>query len=350
MSSSSASTQAAEHLMRTREPDFAALVELVRTAAPFINPTGPDTEIWLDRLEEQHDSLHHTVDEGLSTQPKVGLELAGLLWRFWWMRGHLAEGRAFLERACRIDGPKLEVALLGLGTIAFRQGDVETAARTFQRRLELVTISGSPDDVVGAYTDMARVALRRGDFAEVRKYAELGYAAAGNLPEASIRLPLHMRAAAARMEGHLDEARALYLESRGLNERLGNFPMVAAEDHNLVHVELHAADFAEAKRRFKLSSEWIFAHDNLYLRPYALLDAGVIALHEGALDRAARLVSAAQRVFEETDSLPDPDDAVELNEAVARLKSEFGRGFEGAWASGRQLTFVEAVALARKAT
>src|SRR5579859_2188209 len=70
-------------------------------------------------------------------------------------------------------------------------------------------------------------------------------------------------------------------ESRGLNERLGNFLMVDAEDHNLVHVELHAGEFAEAKRRFKLSREWNFAHQNAYLRPYAMLDAGVIALHEG---------------------------------------------------------------------
>jgi hypothetical protein len=331
-------------------PDYNALLELVRTADRYINPIGPDTEVWLDRLEEQHDALNHVIESRLSLQPDVALELAALLWRFWWMRGHMAEGREFLERACRVDGPKLEVALLGLGTIAFRQGDLETAARTFQRRLELVTKSGSPDEVVGAYSDMARVALRRGDFPEVRKYAELGYAAAENLSEASIRLPLHMRAAAARMEGHLDEARALYLESRGLNERLGNFLMVAAEDHNLVHVELRAGQVAEAKRRFKLSSEWIFAHDNAYLRPYALLDAGVVALHEGVLDRATQLVSAAQRIFEETDSIPDPDDEVELNEAVARLKSDFGGGFERAWAVGRQLTFKEAMTLALQAT
>jgi hypothetical protein len=86
------------------------------------------------------------------------------------------------------------------------------------------------------------------------------------------------------------------------------------------------------------------------LRPYALLDAGVVALHEGVLDRATQLVSAAQRIFEETDSIPDPDDEVELNEAVGRLKSEFSGGFERAWAVGRQLTFKEATALALQAS
>lgn len=331
------------------KPEVNELLELVRAADPQISTSGPDTEVWLDRLEETHDSLHQLVERSLSSQPDLGLELAAQLWQFWWLRGHVTEGREFLERACRIDGPKLETALLGLGTVAFRQGDLETAARAFERRLEIVTNSGSSGDLVGAYTDMARIALRRGDFVGVRKYAELGYTAAGNLAsDAAVRLPLHMRAAAARMEGQLDEARTLYLESRALNERLGNLAMVAAEDHNLGHVELHAGNVAEAKRRFKLSRDWIFANDNAYFRPYAFLDAGVVELHEGGLDRAIQLVSAAQRIFEETDSIPDPDDAVELNDAVARLKSEFGGGFEKAWATGWQLTLPEAMALARQ--
>jgi non-specific serine/threonine protein kinase len=322
--------------------DHAALEELVRSADPFINPIGPETEVWLDRLEERHDALHQMLDSLLSVEPQTGLDLAASLWRFWWMRGHMTEGREMLERACQVDGPKLGFALMGLGTIAFRQGDLEAAARVFERRLDLVKSSGNPDAIAEAYGDMARIALRRGDFAAVRNLAELGYAAAANTSEAAVRVPLHLRAAAARMEGRFDEARALYLESRNLNERLGNFAMVAAEDHNLVYVELHSGDVAEAERRFNSSSEWIFAHDNAYLRPYALLDAGVLAMHDGSLDRAARLVAAAQRIFEDTDSIPDPDDAVELRDAVAQLKSELGEQFEQAWTEGRQLTVSEA--------
>jgi tetratricopeptide (TPR) repeat protein len=156
-----------------------------------------------------------------------------------------------------------------------------------------------------------------------------------------------MRAAAARMEGHLDEARALYLESRDLNERLGHDVMVAAEDHNLVHVALSRGDREEAARRFRSSAEWILGNENTYLRPYSFLDAGVLALHDGDLERAGRLVACAHRIFEETGSIPDPDDAVVLDEAVAQLERQLGDRFDAVQAEGRALSLDEAVALAR---
>jgi hypothetical protein len=149
------------------------------------------------------------------------------------------------------------------------------------------------------------------------------------------------------MEGLLDEARALYLESRELNEQLGNTLAVAGEDHNLIHVALHSGDREEAEQRFRQSSEWIFANDNAYMTPYVYLDAGVLALHDGDLERAGRLVSCAQRIFEETDSIPDPDDRVELDDALARLEQELGEQFEPICAEGRALSRDEAQALAQ---
>lgn len=83
------------------------------------------------------------------------------------------------------------------------------------------------------------------------------------------------------------------------------------------------------------------------MRPYTFLDAGVLALHDGELARAARLIACAQRIFEETGSIPDPDDRVELDEAVARLRSDLGDRFDTAWAEGRALSIFEAEALAR---
>jgi tetratricopeptide (TPR) repeat protein len=259
----------------------------------------------------------------------------------------MKEGRDLLERAATIEGADRSQALKGLGTIAFRQGDTETADGAFRERLELVEREGPQRDLVDALTDLSRIALRRGDFAGVRRYAERGYAAAEGLDKEAIRMPLHMRAAAARMEGRLDEARALYLESRELNESLGNKPMVAAEDHNLVHVALRGGDREEAERRFRASSEWILANENAYFRPYTFLDAGILALHDGDLERAGRLVACAQRIFEDTDAIPDPDDRVELDEAVARLEQQLGERFEAVWSEGRGLSLDEAQTLAR---
>jgi len=326
------------------------LIALAREARPHIERTTPATEPWLSRLEEHHDELHELAERLLETDPPAALELAAALWPFWWLRGHMDEGRALLDRAAAIKGPDRQQVLKGLGTVAFRQGDLDAAEHAFRERFEIVDQGESQRDVVDALTDLSRIDLRRGDFAGVRGYAERAHEAAEGLgEEEALRLPLHMRAAAARMEGRLDEARRLYLESRKLNERLGYDVMVAGEDHNLFYVELRSGNRDEAVRRFRSSNEWILANDNAYLRPYTFLDAGVLALHDGDLGRAARLIASAQRLFEESGSIPDPDDRVELDEAVERLREELGDRYEAVSAEGRALTLDEAAALARSA-
>jgi tetratricopeptide (TPR) repeat protein len=324
------------------------LLALVREARPHLARTGPETEAWLSRLEERHDDLHDLVERLLESEPETAAEACAALWPFWWQRGHMREGRELLERAAALDGGDKAPVLKGLGTIAFRQGDLEVAERAFRERFELVEAGGSGADLADACSDIARVALRRGDLAEVRRWAERGFEAAeGSDDPSAVRLPLHMRAAAARMEGSYDEARELYLGSIELNERLGNETMVAGEHHNLVYIALRSGDREEAVRRFRTASEWVFANDNAYLRPYVFLDAGVLALLDGDDERACRLVACAQRIFEETDSIPDPDDHVELDDAVARLRERLGDRFDAVWAEGRALGVAEAQTLAR---
>lgn len=328
--------------------ELADLLALVREAHPHLARAGPETEEWLSRLEERHDDLHDLVERLLDEDPPTAAEACAALWPFWWQRAHMREGRQLLERTVARGGGDRAAVLKGLGTIAFRQGDLEAADRAFSERFELVAENGSRADVADACADVARVALRRGEFAEVRRWAERGYEAAEGVDDpAAIRLPLHMRAAAARMEARYDEARALYLRSIELNERLGNAVNIAGENHNLVYVALHSGDREEARRRFRTASEWIFANDNAYLRPYAFLDAGVLALADGDDERACLLVACAQRIFEETDSIPDPDDHAELHDAVATLREHLGGRFEHVWEEGRVLDVDEAQRLAR---
>lgn len=330
---------------KTRESDR-RLVQLVREARAHLIPTSNESESWFDRLEREREPLHDLMRKLLETKPPVALELAAILWRFWWLRGHMAEGRSFLERATAIEGPDRIEVLKGLGTIAFRQGDLSAANGAFAERLHLLEAADQNRDVADAFADMARVALRRGDFASVRSYAEKGYAAASGLDATAIRMPLHLRAAAARMEGRYPEARALYLESRDLNASMGNELNVAGEDHNLFYVALHSGDRTEAELRFRAFRDWIFAHDDAYMSPYVFLDAGVLALHDRDFERAGRLVACAQRIFEDTGAIPDPDDKVELDNAVSHLKLELGHRFESIWAQGKKLTVADAQTLA----
>jgi tetratricopeptide (TPR) repeat protein len=323
------------------------LLALVREARPHLAQADSETEAYMARLEDRHDELHDLVERLLADDPPAAADACAGLWSFWWMRGHMSEGRDLLERAALSGGGDHAGVLKGLGTIAFRQGDFEAADRAFAERYELMR---SPAEIADACADMARVALRRGDFAEVRRWADVGYDAAARVDDpGAIRMPLHMQAAAARMEARYDEARELYLRSIELNEQLGNAITVAAENHNLFYVELHCGDDTEARRRLAAASEWIFSHENAYMRPYVFLDAGVLALHDGDVERACRLVACADRIFRDTDSIPDPDDYVELENATVALRERLGERFDEVWAEGRALGEDAAQELARTA-
>lgn len=324
------------------------LLELLREARPHLVQADPETENYLGRLEERHDELLAYVERKFADDPAAAAEACAALWNFWWLRGHMSEGRRLLDRAAASGEGNLPDVLKGLGTIAFRQGDLDAASRAFEQRYELVESAGSTADVADACADLARVALRRGRFAEVRSWADAGYAAAEGLDDpGALRLPLHMRAAAARMEGRLDEARELYLRSIELNEQLGNDVSIAGENHNLFYVELHGGNREAARKHLAAALAWIFGHENAYLRPYVFLDCGVLALHDGDDEAACRLVACADRIFRDTDSIPDPDDYVELETATATLRERLGDRFEAIWAEGRALDDEEAEELAR---
>ena len=236
----------------------------------------------------------------------------------------------------------------GAGTLAFRQGDNDVAEALFTEGLSLATELDEQQLRVFGYADLARVALRRGDYATVRARSEEGRAlaeAAGD--RAAERMPVHMLAAAARMEGDLTRAREYYVQSIEISRELGLQRNVAGELHNLGYLELHGGDLEAAGRLFRECLDWAWEHRDMYILPYSLVDFGVVAAAEGELVRAARLLGAGEGLFEAAGAVPDPDDRVEFDEAVANVREALDdASFADAWERGRGLSLEDAVAYA----
>src|SRR5215207_3937537 len=95
---------ALDRLQAAGEGDEAAarhagfFLALAETAEPHLR--SPDEPAWPGRLEAEHDNLRVALAWALpGRDPRSGARAAAALWRFWVHRGHLAEGRRWLELA-----------------------------------------------------------------------------------------------------------------------------------------------------------------------------------------------------------------------------------------------------------
>ncbi len=59
----------------------------------------PGHGAWFDRLEREHGNLRAALGWLLERDATGGLRFVGRLWRFWYARGHLTEGRRWVGRA-----------------------------------------------------------------------------------------------------------------------------------------------------------------------------------------------------------------------------------------------------------
>ena len=92
----------AGELDATRKWHAEYFAAIAHRAEPLLR--GREQQIWLDRLEADHDNLRAALGWGLSTghASDLALQLAGALAPFWLDRGYAAEGRRWLERSLAV--------------------------------------------------------------------------------------------------------------------------------------------------------------------------------------------------------------------------------------------------------
>src|SRR5579871_915705 len=84
--------EAAGEAAALRRAHAAYFLALAEGAEPALK--GAEQAVWLERLEREHDNLRAALRWAVeSAEGEMGLRLGGALWRFWYVRGHLSEGR-----------------------------------------------------------------------------------------------------------------------------------------------------------------------------------------------------------------------------------------------------------------
>jgi predicted ATPase/class 3 adenylate cyclase len=149
--------------LRTRHAEFFA--RLASEASAVI--MGSDKRRWLDRLEQEHGNLRAAFDFAIErADAALALRLAADLWRFWQMRGYLAEGLIRVRAALALSAPASGDAALrelrshGLeaaGGLAYWQGNMVAARDYYEQALAAAQSHGSDAAVANALYNLSFV-------------------------------------------------------------------------------------------------------------------------------------------------------------------------------------------------
>jgi predicted ATPase/class 3 adenylate cyclase len=337
----------------TRNRHAVHFLNVAEAAEPHLR--GVEQKRWLDQLELDHDNiraaLRHAID---SEEAKVGLRLVGALWRFWHMRGHLAEGRIWAEEVLALPGssaitPERGKALTALGGLAYWQEDIPATRRAYEDALDIARELGDRSAEAEGLYNLSYPPAYEGDFTGA--VASLVQAQA-LFEELGVRRgvadSMWLMAIVARLEGDTPAARARVEESLRIHREIGDRFGTTDALHVLGRIALAEGDLATAEASFLEALENDEEVGNRTGMGIVLDNLAARASAEGRHLRAVRLGGASEAIKEAAGGhapppfidLPDPRLAAGEALGDAAVKA--------AWEEGRAMTLEQALAYARQ--
>ncbi|MGA7271105.1 MAG: AAA family ATPase, partial [Acidimicrobiia bacterium] len=320
--------------------------DLAESAQPHL--TSVSRAGWLERLDSDYSNLRRALRTALDFgYVEDGLRLASSVWRYWFERGYLREGREWLESLLAL-GDTTETLVWGkaysaLGGIRYWLSDAQGTESAYQEALRIYRAIGDERAVAEGLYDYAFSANLKGDPDEASKRFEASMKAAREteLPSLIARneMAFALKAMAEERTGDAVSQLERVLEVfRQMGDPLHASWALAALGHAHIamgDLERGRADIHEALRP---------ATDTMNF-PILAADMRAIAKIESIEGRhtvAVRLTGAAQALEAATGArAPVPEDeTADLKGARAALGDE---AFDEAMEEGSRMTAEEAV-------
>ncbi len=355
--------------------------------------------IWLEQLEREHDNLRTALRWLVEREEvEMALRLSGALCQFWVMRGHLSEGRQWLEGI--LSGSNLEMvsmqvqakALNGAGVMAYTQGDYGHAKVLCQESLELFRKLGNRRGIASSINGLAFVAMVAGDYAAASAmfeeslvlFRELGdkwnlgdtlyfsalaasfrvdqtdTAAARSMVEESLAISRELRdqrglayslnllGFVSLLQGEGAAACPLIEESLAIHKALGNRQGIAYTSLTFGWFSLSQGDYVAARARYEKSLAIMIELDDRWFIAACLEGLAMTAAQTSTGESLASALWAARlwgtaEALREAISVPLRSFERAINEwGIAKVRSQLGEeAFTAAWAEGRTMTPAE---------
>jgi predicted ATPase len=337
--------------LRSRHAEY--FLALAEEAEPELG--GPNQVVWLERLEREHGNLRAALAWGIDSAPnELALRLTGALRAFWRVRGHLSEGRRWLEAAlARAEdesaAPRAK-ALYGASVLALRQGDYGPAKAWAQESLALCRGLGDGSGAGRALQMLGSVAVGERAYDEANRLFEESEALCRKIGDKSLLATTILDLGdVALNQADYERATVLLEESLTLFQELGDKDGAAIALYNLGSAALSEG---RDERAVGLLSDGLALFGELgYKEGMAYcLEALASATASGASRvEAARLLGAADAASEAMGAALEPGERDRRARTESMLRAQLGEErFAELWSEGRNMTLDEAVRYARE--
>jgi len=363
-------------------------LRFVRSATPGL--TASDQAARRAALEADHDNIRAALRFSIDTgDVPTALQLSALLWRFWFERGYLSEGRLWLDESLAAPSeaaPFRVRALSGNAVLAHYQGDYRRAEELSQEALKISESANDAEGTAEACTGLALVRRTEGDYSAAEALFQQALAAyEGTTDEAAVARSLDRLATCFVVAGEMDRARALFERSLALSRRVGDSHGIAlslygvaatrptggervarahAEESleilraigdrrtyakalwNAADINADLGDTDVAAAQFEESLTLFVEFGDQWFGAVVLESAAFLAETAGDSERAVRLLAAADTVRSRLEvplwaGFCDRHDGV-----LARVRSALGEDrFSSAWEQGARIPLSATVEL-----
>jgi predicted ATPase/class 3 adenylate cyclase len=317
--------------------------------------TADDQVEWLDYCDREHPNIRAALRWAIEAgEADRAQEAAGALWRFWQQRGHLAEGRYWLEEVLALPSgqartPARAKALTGAGGIAWWQEDISAAGGFYEEALAIARDLGDPARIAEALYNQAFVAGAGGDFEAAARLFEESlelFRRAGD--ELGVTRVLWMSVIRDLAAGDWERPIARAEEAVAIWRRVGDRFRLG---DGLVWLAVGYARVgrrADARAAIAEALELYRAVDSPTGITSVVLGLASLARWEGRYEDAVRLAGAAESLREQVGGRAPSDFLAGVvgdpeAEARARLPEDAARR---AWEEGRAMSPETALALA----
>ena len=308
---------------------------------------GTQETPWLGRLATEHENLRTVLAWAFAGDDRsriaVGLRLCGVLWRFWWIRGYVREGRRWLDLALSrlLDAPPPLAAklLYGSGFLARTRGDLAAAEDYFARSLQIWQEQQDQAGIAHALNSLGVLAFTQSNYDRARMLFEeslLLYQALADRKR--VALVFNNLGNIAYKQGDLEQATARYQDGLELLEQIGAQPStVALIKVNLGDIARLCQHYGRAARLLHEGVMIYLAHNDIENILFCLNNIVDIAVDLQQNELGAQLLGAADVLYARSGVAKLPAIAACSERQTATLRGVLGADlFAASWAAGQE--------------